>query len=597
MRHFTNILKKMTVKRKYFAIAFIVFAVTMLIFIFYPRFDTLKYNTELVAIDSLSDEHPQKAYAKLQEFKNKHKLLKTSDKWYFRLLEIKIKDKLFVVQKNPQNALKVLKYFENVGESGKILAQAYYYAGSAYRDINDMPMALEYYHKAKNVYGEHADKLSSALDFQIGYLLFEQSFFKSSLPYFRNAYKSDSIRKDTTMMVYTLQKIAYAYQGMDNDSCFDYYKQALELSRRKGEVNQYNEMLSSIAAYYLHRGMYAKAKDMARPVLLTSDKDNPSIDSFYDVLALTYFRLGERDSARYYFIKLHSLKSLEARKEASKYLAKIYREDGDITTALDYLMQYEEYDDSLKKNNVETSIARMNALYNYSKYKERNMQLEQRARRNTMLISLSAFVIVFLLFFSLLRYRKLKKVEQERSMRLEKFRTSLLEHSENSILEREAKIATLEERLSKANSLYAAKAQEMELLKESMKNRSNIISNEMALNDNMRIMFMDTEIYGIIETKAKVHKPLTDGEAEMLLKETDRLFPSFKLGLYSIYSLSIQDFLLCVLIKVSNLSSSTIAILLGRSRSTISKAKAKLQKKILGKSCTNEEFDQFLKSL
>lgn len=182
-------------------------------------------------------------------------------------------------------------------------------------------------------------------------------------------------------------------------------------------------------------------------------------------------------------------------------------------------------------------------------------------------------------------------------MRLQKFRTLLMEHSEKSIHERENKIAELEEELSKTKSLYAAKAKEMELLMESMKNRSNIVSNERALSDNVKVMFMDTEIYSIIEAKAKVHQPLNDKEAEMLVKETDRLFPSFKLGLYSICSLSYQDYLLCILIKVSNLSSSTIAVLLGRGRSTISKAKAKLQKKMLGKNCLNEEFDQFLKSL
>lgn len=595
MKFSVNILKSLTGKRKH--VVAVVLAVAVLIIVFYPSSDTVKYNKELMAIDTLSDEHPQKAIARLQEFKRKHKILKISDRWYLRLLEIKTNDKLFVVQKSPESALKMVRHFENVGESGKMLAQAYYYAGCAYRDVNDMPMALEYYHKAKNEYGEHVDRFSSALDFQIGYLLFEQSFYNSSLPYFRDVLRMDSLMKDTTMMVYTLQKIAYAYQGMDNDSCLHYYGQALDLSRQKGEKNLYNEMLSSMAAYYLQKGMYAKAKDMALPVLFTAGDGNPNLDSFYDVLALSYFRLGQKDSSRYYFTKLYSLNSLEARKEACKYLAKIYCEDGEMATAQNYMAQYGLYEDSLKKRNVETSIARMNALYNYSKYKERNIQLEEKARRNAMLISLSAFVAVFFLFFGALRYRKLKKVEQERSMRLQKFRTLLMEHSEKSIHERENKIAELEEELSKTKSLYAAKAREMELLMENMKNRSNIVSNERALSDNVKVMFMDTEIYSIIEAKAKVHQPLNDKEAEMLVKETDRLFPSFKLGLYSICSLSYQDYLLCILIKVSNLSSSTIAVLLGRGRSTISKAKAKLQKKMLGKNCLNEEFDQFLKSL
>ena len=205
--------------------------------------------------------------------------------------------------------------------------------------------------------------------------------------------------------------------------------------------------------------------------------------------------------------KLYHTNTAEAKKEASKYLAKIYREEGDITAALDFILQYEEYDDSLKKNNVETSIARMNAMYNYSKYKERTMQLEIRARRTAVVISVSAIAAVFILVWGVLRYRKLKRAGIERSMRLEKFRVSLQEQSENSINEREKKISELENKLSVTHSLYAAKAKEIELLKESLKNRSNMISSERALSDNVRFMFMETEICSIIETKAKNGHP------------------------------------------------------------------------------------------
>ena len=61
--------------------------------------------------------------------------------------------------------------------------------------------------------------------------------------------------------------------------------------------------------------------------------------------------------------------------------------------------------------------------------------------------------------------------------------------------------------------------------------------------------------------------------------------------------MSAQDFLMCLLIKVSDFSDSRISVLLGRGRSTISKAKSKLQRRLLGKDCTGEEFDKFLKSL
>lgn len=60
---------------------------------------------------------------------------------------------------------------------------------------------------------------------------------------------------------------------------------------------------------------------------------------------------------------------------------------------------------------------------------------------------------------------------------------------------------------------------------------------------------------------------------------------------------SLLVILMCVLIKLSDISASNISVLLGRSRSAISKAKAKLQVKFLGRSCEPGEFDAFLRSL
>ena len=220
-------IKKVTV------LAIVLLIVGLSVFILYPGNNALSFSKELVVIDNLSDDNPEAASVRLNAMRHSGKHFSEPDKWYIRLLTIKINDKMFVKQKDAVEATKVLRYFEKNDAGRKILSQAYYYVGSAYRDMNDMPMALEYYHKAKDEYGEHADKLSSALDFQIGMLLYEQSFYQSALPYFRSVFKTDSVRRDTAMMANTLQKIAYAYQAQGSDSCLAYYRQALKISSEK----------------------------------------------------------------------------------------------------------------------------------------------------------------------------------------------------------------------------------------------------------------------------------------------------------------------------------------------------------------------------
>lgn len=106
---------------------------------------------------------------------------------------------------------------------------------------------------------------------------------------------------------------------------------------------------------------------------------------------------------------------------------------------------------------------------------------------------------------------------------------------------------------------------------------------------------MTSDIYRRIERRLMEQRPLSRDEQDMLEEEVNSLQPSFKPNLYSIYPVSRQDFLMCVLIKLSDIFASNISVLLGRSRSAISKAK--LQVKFLGKSCEVGEFDAFLRSL
>lgn len=75
------------------------------------------------------------------------------------------------------------------------------------------------------------------------------------------------------------------------------------------------------------------------------------------------------------------------------------------------------------------------------------------------------------------------------------------------------------------------------------------------------------------------------------------LLPSFKSSLYGIGSISLQDYRLCLLLRIGNFSGTETASLLGRDKSTISKAKKKLQERFLGNSAGTMKLDAFIKSL
>ena len=90
----------------------------------------------------------------------------------YDLLTIRLRDKRYVVPSSPDSALQAMSYF-NGRNNAVDKERAFYYLGSAYRDLKDYPQAVVYFLKAADVAKqcEHADTLiwQSALS-QLKYL-------------------------------------------------------------------------------------------------------------------------------------------------------------------------------------------------------------------------------------------------------------------------------------------------------------------------------------------------------------------------------------------------------------------------------------------
>ena len=76
------------------------------------------------------------------------------------MLEMRLRDKAYINATSSDSAKLITAYFNSHGK-GTDAAEAYYYAGSAYRDLNDMPNALKNYLKAEEILtsGKDCDSL------------------------------------------------------------------------------------------------------------------------------------------------------------------------------------------------------------------------------------------------------------------------------------------------------------------------------------------------------------------------------------------------------------------------------------------------------
>ena len=555
------------------------------------------YPSELVAADSLCESNPHKAISYLRHINNKSSLNSMSDaaKWYYRLLCVKAKYKCDITLTNLNEISAIAEHYESYFSDQRQLPLAYYYLGKTYYADNNFPMALESYKKSLDKVSDTDIKLASIVNFQTGFLLLEQSFFSEALPYFRESLRMEKIQKDSAMIAYCMQKIAYCYQGKSDDSCLHYYKEAIEIAEKSRNQQICDEMKNSLASYYIQKAQYDKALKLSLPVLKTMNSDNGAIDSFYDIIGLSYMGLGKLDSALYYFHKLNAIETIEAKTESNLQLARIYKKKGDTSKALFYIDQYEQNNDSLQRVRVASSIAKVNALFNYSKYKDQNISLEQSRYKIVIsliiVIMLSLFGIILFVFW----YRKTKRKEMIQKLNWQRYKKEQTERNDKNIKEKDAMILYLQSQLNSVQSKSVASniAQQ----KETLELQRDRIRNKQSIEKDIRHHFMSSDIYQSLCHKATNSKCLTRKEIELLDCKIMELVPDFVSNLKSLCRISQQDIRMCALIKLCDFNSSQIAVLLGRDKSTISKAKKKLIQNLLGENSKHTDFNEYIKMM
>ena len=554
------------------------------------------YPRELVVADSLCESNPSKAISHLKALRVKSKSMGTADFWYYRLLCVKGRDKAYIPATDVKEPQAIVNHYESFGADKSKLQYAYYYLGCAYRDLNNIPMALEFYKKALTIVADKNSKFASAVNFQTGFQLLEQSFYKEAMNYFRESLRIETMQHNSAMMAYCLQKIAYVYQEEKNDSCFLYYKEALDIAQKSNDMQVCNEMKSSLANYYVEKAEYEKAKDLSLPVIHTMSDDNNAKDSFYDVAGLSYLGLGRLDSALFFFNELNKTEKIKTKVESSRQLAHIYNIKGDSKRSLMYMAEYEQAADSLKKINVESSIAKMNALYDYTMYKERNAALERSHYRMLVAMCIVVMLSLYGLFYFIVFYRKMKRRAFIQKLNWERYQDEIKERNDNNIKDRDETIKNLLSQLQEMKDRSTA-VNDIAPQADGNTFQQDILAKKYDLEKEVLKSFMASDIFQVISQKVAINENLTNKELEALDEQFLMLIPDFIKNLKSLCHLSVQDIRMCALIRISSLNSSEIATLLGRDKSTISKAKKKLLLAFVGKNSKDIDFNEYIRTL
>ena len=561
-----------------------------------------KYDDLMQRADSImnvNDDSAKVAIRMLDGVESQLPEFSKAQKMRYELLRHKAMNKAYISFTSDSIMKEVVDYYDRHGSANERML-ANYVLGCVYRDMHEVPLALEYYNKA----AEQADTTAADCDYGTLYRVYSQMGFlfdKQYLPYqeleaFSKAVRYAYLAKDTLNAIINYQNrgIAYDYLG-NKDSVIAINLHAAEMYKRIRNNEAAAIALGCNYSYYIDKGDSVNARKAFESYTSTGYEGN---SNYGDAKA---FLLCEK--GRYYMFvsrldsafsclnqSLKLSKSYSNKAAATKVLAQYYARVNKPVLAMKYALKSSEYNDSDLLAVRESQLQQIQAMYNYGRNQEIARKAELKAERITMLVYvlIAGGVVIFLLLTHLY-LKQLKKKKEKILVTKHLYDDSLLKLRQKQ--EELELLRTVNDR--KIADVIKEKEQTINKLEDDLKDIRDKYSNS-SLSD-VDILLKESSIYKRIKY-LELHPKETMRENDWIeLEETiEQLIPSFIPLLKN--RLNVIAYRICLLVKLE-ISTSSIAILLGLSSSAISKYRKVMLEKLCGRSGKPKDFDEYIRQI
>ena len=561
-----------------------------------------KYDDLMQRADSMMDVDDDSAKVAIRILDGvKPQLLEFSkaQKMRYELLRHKAMNKAYISFTSDSIMKEVVDYYDRHGSANERML-ANYVLGCVYRDMHEVPLALEYYNKAE----EQADTTAADCDYGTLYRVYSQMGFlfdKQYLPYqeleaFGKAVRYAYLAKDTLNAIINYQNrgIAYDYLG-NKDSVIAINLHAAEMYKRIRNNEAAAIALGCNYSYYIDKGDSVNARKAFESYTSTGYEGNSNYGDAKAFLLCEkgryYMFVSQLDSAFSCLNQSLKLsKSYSNKAAATKVLAQYYARVNKPVLAMKYALKTSEYNDSDLLAVRESQLQQIQAMYNYGRNQEIARKAEFKAERITMLVYvlIAGGVVIFLLLTHLY-LRQLKKKKEKIVVTKQLYDDSLLKLRQKQ--EELELLRTVNDR--KIADVIKEKEQTINKLEDDLKDIRDKYSNS-SLSD-VDILLKESSIYKRIKY-LELHPKETMRENDWIeLEETiEQLIPSFIPLLKN--RLNVMAYRICLLVKLE-ISTSSIAILLGLSSSAISKYRKVMLEKLCGRSGKPKDFDEYIRQI
>ena len=561
-----------------------------------------KYDDLMQRADSImnvNDDSAKVAIRMLDGVKPQLLEFSKAQKMRYELLRHKAMNKAYISFTSDSIMKEVVDYYDRHGSANERML-ANYVLGCVYRDMHEVPLALEYYNKA----AEQADTTAADCDYGTLYRVYSQMgflFSKQYLPYqlldaFGKAEKYAYLAKDTLNAIINYQNKGDAYDYLGKkDSVVAINLRSANMFKRIGDNYNAAIALGCNYSYYIEKQDSVNAKKAFEAYFSTGYEGNLNYeDSKAYVLCqkgIYYMFTGQLDSACYILKQsLKFCKSFSNKAATTKALAHYYAKVNQTSLAMKYALQSSEYNDSDLLAVRESQLQQIQAMYNYGRNQEIARKAELKAERITMLVYvlIAGGVVIFLLLTHLY-LKQLKKKKEKILVTKRLYDDSLLKLRQKQ--EELELLRTVNDR--KIADVIKEKEQTINKLEDDLKDIREKYSNS-SLSD-VDILLKESSIYKRIKYLELHPKEIMRENDWIELEETiEQLIPSFIPLLKN--RLNVMAYRICLLVKLE-ISTSSIAILLGLSSSAISKYRKVMLEKLCGRSGKPKDFDEYIRQI
>lgn len=563
-----------------------------------------KYEQTITRADNLmelSQDSARSALAILDSIRPDLSKMGKSTQMRYQLVYAKGMNKGYVDFTTDSLMKEIVDYYDNHGTCQQQML-AHYLLGCVYRDLGDSPASLSCYNDAV----EKVDTTSSDCDYKLltrvyeqqGALFLSQSMPQNALSAYQKAEKYAWIAKDTLSAVLSYEHLGNIYEYMDNmNKVIEVYENASRRYRQYGYPVQAARALGGAIQALILTKQYAKAKKYmdvfeAESGYFQKDSCYSYINySHYYYLKGLYCLESHSDSAKYWFTKCQEFAKTNNNKSFSAYAWYLYYiKHQQMDSVAKYSEQAFAYNDSANLDMERDLMQKMQAIYDYDRWKNvaHNEEIKATRANLTLLVSILVSVSVIIIgILTFLVYRKKRKLELQEKEEQENLIRQQIYYTKQEL----ELLRTVNDR--KIADVIKEKEQTINKLKEDLKDIRDKYSNS-SLSD-VDILLKESSIYKRIKY-LELHPKETMRENDWIeLEETiEQLIPSFIPLLKN--RLNVIAYRICLLVKLE-ISTSSIAILLGLSSSAISKNRKVMLEKLCGRSGKPKDFDEYIRQI